>query len=151
MRYDEFRDRLQDHLRAAGLFFKDVDRPIEIIYLADTDRRWKVCIGRSAPQKADPLLRVREDRIPMEPLRRRPCVHLRRGPPHGIARDECHDDVVFLADEAPLPRRPPGSLRRRSGFTSCVPAGRAAPSLSRKQPRHPIDQGIERYGLDPIP
>ena len=55
MRYDEFRDRLQDCLREAGLFFKDVDRPIETVDLGDTDRRWKVYIGRSAPQKADPF------------------------------------------------------------------------------------------------
>ena len=55
MRYDEFRDRLQDCLSEAGLFFKDVDRPIETVNLADTDRRWKVYIGRSAPQKAEPF------------------------------------------------------------------------------------------------
>ena len=30
MRYDEFRDRFQDCLGDAGLFFKDVDRPIEL-------------------------------------------------------------------------------------------------------------------------
>lgn len=55
MRYDGFRDRLQDCLREAGLFLPLADRPIETVDLAITGRRWKVYIGRSAPQKADPF------------------------------------------------------------------------------------------------
>jgi hypothetical protein len=55
MRYDEFCDRLQECLCEAGLFFQHADRPIETIDLANSDRRWKVYIGRSAPQKADPF------------------------------------------------------------------------------------------------
>jgi hypothetical protein len=55
MRYDEFRDRLQDALRRAGLFFQPVDRPTETIDLANTGRRWKAYIWRSAPQSAEPF------------------------------------------------------------------------------------------------
>jgi len=40
MRYDEFRDQLQDALHETGLFSKYVDRPTETIDLASADWRW---------------------------------------------------------------------------------------------------------------
>jgi hypothetical protein len=40
-RYAEFRDRLEDALQEAGLFFHDADRRVETIDLADTVRGWK--------------------------------------------------------------------------------------------------------------
>lgn len=55
MRYDEFRDRLQDALGDAGLLFRNGDRPVETIDLANTNRRWKIYIWRSAPQSAEPF------------------------------------------------------------------------------------------------
>lgn len=55
MRYDEFRDQLQDALHAAGLFVEHVDRPIETIDLASTDRRWKVYVMRDAPESVEPF------------------------------------------------------------------------------------------------
>ena len=48
MRYAEFRDRLEDALREAGLIFHH-DRRVETIDLADTVRSWKVFAGTAAP------------------------------------------------------------------------------------------------------
>lgn len=55
MRYNEFRDQLQDALRQAGLLFRHLDRPIEIIDLGSTDRRWKLYVWRSGPQSPEPF------------------------------------------------------------------------------------------------
>lgn len=55
MRYAEFRDELEDALQEAGLFLHSVDRPVETIELANTVRRWKVCIYRTAPRSAEPF------------------------------------------------------------------------------------------------
>ncbi len=55
MRYAEFRDRLEDALQEAGLFFHDADRRVETIDLADTVRSWKVYVRRAAPRSAQPF------------------------------------------------------------------------------------------------
>ena len=55
MRYDEFRDCLQEALREAGLFFPHADRPAETIDVVTTERRWRVFIFRNAPQQAEPF------------------------------------------------------------------------------------------------
>ena len=55
MRYAEFRDRLEDALQEAGLFFQDVDRRVETIDLAHTARRWKVHVFGAALPSADPF------------------------------------------------------------------------------------------------
>jgi hypothetical protein len=55
MLYAEFRDQLEDALQKAGLFFHGVDWPVETIDLADTARRWKVCIFRAALGSAEPF------------------------------------------------------------------------------------------------
>lgn len=55
MRYAEFRDRLEDALQEAGLFFQDADRRVETIDLADTVRSWKVSVWRAAPPGAEPF------------------------------------------------------------------------------------------------
>jgi len=55
MRYDEFRDQLQDALHEAGLFSKHVDRPTEVIDLASADRRWKIYVYRDAPESVKPF------------------------------------------------------------------------------------------------
>ena len=55
MRYAEFRDRLEDALRAAGLFFRDADRRVETIDVADTVRSWKVSVWRATPPSAEPF------------------------------------------------------------------------------------------------
>ena len=55
MRYDEFRDRLQEALREAGLFLPHADRPTEPIDLGTTERRWRVFVFRNSPQKAEPF------------------------------------------------------------------------------------------------
>ena len=55
MRYAEFRDRLEDALQEAGLFFHDADRRVETIDLADTVRSWKGYVCRAAPQRAEPF------------------------------------------------------------------------------------------------
>ena len=55
MRYDEFRDQLQDALREAGLFLERVDHRIETIDLSTTGRRWKTFVWRSPPQRAEPF------------------------------------------------------------------------------------------------
>ncbi|MBI4473470.1 MAG: hypothetical protein HY646_12440 [Acidobacteria bacterium] len=54
MRYNEFRDRFQDALREAELFFQYGEQPIEIIDLASTSRRWKLYIRLSA-QNPEPF------------------------------------------------------------------------------------------------
>lgn len=55
MRYADFRDRLEDALQEAGLFFHDADRRVETIDLADTVRGWKVHVCRAAPRSAEPF------------------------------------------------------------------------------------------------
>jgi hypothetical protein len=45
MRYDEFRDQLEDALRAAGLF---AHNPVETIELSGTGRCWKAYVLRSS-------------------------------------------------------------------------------------------------------
>lgn len=55
MRYAEFRDRLEDALQEAGLFFHDADRRAETIDLADTVRSWKAYVRRAAPLSAEPF------------------------------------------------------------------------------------------------
>ena len=52
MRYAEFRDRLEDALQEAGLFFHDADRRAETIDLADTVRSWKAYVRSAAPLSA---------------------------------------------------------------------------------------------------
>lgn len=55
MRYEEFRDRLEKALEEAGLLFREVDRRVETIELADTVRSWKVYVWRTTPQSAEPF------------------------------------------------------------------------------------------------
>jgi hypothetical protein len=55
VRYDEFRDRLEDALQDAGFFFRHADRRVETIDLANTVRSWKVHVYRTAPLSADPF------------------------------------------------------------------------------------------------
>jgi hypothetical protein len=55
VRYAEFRDRLEDALQEAGLFFHDADRRAETIDLADTVRSWKAYVRRAAPLSAEPF------------------------------------------------------------------------------------------------
>ena len=55
MRYDEFRDQLQDALHETGLFSKYVDRPTEVIDLASADWRWEVFVYRDAPESVNPF------------------------------------------------------------------------------------------------
>jgi len=55
MRYDEFRDQLQEALQDVGLFLQRIGNPIETIELSGTGRRWKVYISRSSPPNAEPF------------------------------------------------------------------------------------------------
>ena len=55
MRYDEFRDQLQDALQDVDLFLQRIGNPIETIELSGTRRRWKVYISRSSPPNAEPF------------------------------------------------------------------------------------------------
>ena len=55
MRYDEFRDRLQEALRETGLFFQHVGLPAETMDLAGASRRWEVYVRRSASQNPEPF------------------------------------------------------------------------------------------------
>lgn len=55
MRYAEFRDRLEDALQGAGLFFQNADRRVETIDLAHTARSWKVHVFGAALPSADPF------------------------------------------------------------------------------------------------
>jgi hypothetical protein len=55
MRYAEFRDRLEDALQEAGLFFAHADRRVETIDLDDAGRSWKVYVHRVTPQSAEPF------------------------------------------------------------------------------------------------
>jgi hypothetical protein len=55
VRYAEFRDRLEDALQAAGLFFRDADRRVETIDFSDTVRSWKITVWRAAPRSAEPF------------------------------------------------------------------------------------------------
>lgn len=55
MRYAEFRDRLEDALHEAGIFFHRADRRVETIELADSVRRWEAPVWREAPPSADPF------------------------------------------------------------------------------------------------
>ena len=55
MRYDEFRDQLQDALRDAGLFLPHPYNPTETIDLSGTRRRWRLYVIRSSPPSAEPF------------------------------------------------------------------------------------------------
>ncbi len=55
MRYQEFRDRLQDALREAGLIqFGDI-YPTETVDISTMERRWSVVIGYAFRQAAEPF------------------------------------------------------------------------------------------------
>lgn len=55
MRYNEFRDRLQDALQEAKLFFHHADRVEETVALEATERHWEAYVWRSVPQRAEPF------------------------------------------------------------------------------------------------
>jgi hypothetical protein len=55
MRYDEFRDQLQDALRDVGLSLHSIGNPIETIDLSSSGRRWKMYISRSQQPNAEPF------------------------------------------------------------------------------------------------
>lgn len=55
VRYDEFRDRLQDALGRQGLSIHRVDRPKETIDLATTERRWRVFVFPLGSPRTEPL------------------------------------------------------------------------------------------------
>jgi hypothetical protein len=76
MRYNEFRNLLQDALGDAGLLFRNGDRPVEMIDLADTNRHWHVYIWRSGPQSAEPFnvsAKVSFDWSPVDTARAYTC------------------------------------------------------------------------------
>jgi type VI protein secretion system component VasA len=83
MRYAEFRDRLEDALQEAGLFFAHADRRVETIDLDDAGRSWKVYVHRVTPQSAEPFHVSAVIGFRVEPPRRRSRAHLRRRRPHG--------------------------------------------------------------------
>jgi len=55
MRYDEFRDRLQDALRGTGLFLQHAGLPSETMDLASASRRWEAYIRQPASQNSEPF------------------------------------------------------------------------------------------------
>jgi hypothetical protein len=55
MRYDEFRDQLQEALQDVGLFLQRIGNPVETIELSGMGRRWKVYILQSSPPNAEPF------------------------------------------------------------------------------------------------
>jgi hypothetical protein len=55
MRYEEFRDHLQNALCEAGLFLLSAVSATETIDLARTSRRWEGDIGRAALPEAEPF------------------------------------------------------------------------------------------------
>ena len=55
MRYDEFRDRLQDALRETGLSFQYAGLPTETLDLANTGRRWDVYVRRATLPDPEPF------------------------------------------------------------------------------------------------
>lgn len=55
MRYDEFRDQLQDALRDVGLFLPHTYNPAETIDLSGTQRRWRLYVIRSVPPTVEPF------------------------------------------------------------------------------------------------
>jgi hypothetical protein len=116
MRYDEFRDRLQDCLREAGLFFQHADRPSETIDLVDSDRRWMVYIGRSAPQKADPFFVSAKIGF--------------RWDPFAAARSyTCEEDLLteLLGRKEPSPKTKPRLLRVDLDLYATLPYGSTTP------------------------
>jgi len=55
MRYDEFRDRLQDALRGTGLFLQHAGLPSETMDLAAASRRWEAYIRQPSSQNSEPF------------------------------------------------------------------------------------------------
>ncbi len=55
MRYDEFRDRLQDALRGTGLFLQHAGLPSETMDLAAASRRWEAYIRQPSAQNSEPF------------------------------------------------------------------------------------------------
>lgn len=55
MRYDEFRDRLEEALQEAKVYVGGADRRIESIDIDNSVRRWKVFVWRAAPRSAEPF------------------------------------------------------------------------------------------------
>jgi hypothetical protein len=54
MRYDEFRDQLQDALRAAGLLI-GVESPSETVDIESMDRNWQVYVWRGERKSTEPF------------------------------------------------------------------------------------------------
>ena len=55
MRYDEFRDRLQNALREAGLFFQYAGPAAETMELANASLRWECYVRRATLQDSEPF------------------------------------------------------------------------------------------------
>jgi hypothetical protein len=55
MRYAEFRDELEGALVGAGLLFREGDRRVETIDLADTGRTWTARLLRLSPRRVEPF------------------------------------------------------------------------------------------------
>lgn len=55
MRYDEFRDRLEDALREAGLLLQQAGLPAETIDVGGAARHWEVYLLHSSPQDPAPF------------------------------------------------------------------------------------------------
>jgi hypothetical protein len=55
MRYDEFRDKLQDALQRVGLFHQRISNPSETIEISGTGRRWKLYVMQSSPPEVEPF------------------------------------------------------------------------------------------------
>jgi hypothetical protein len=76
MRYAEFRDRLQNALRGAGVFFHDVGAE-KTIELTDTVRRWKGRILMTLPGP-EPFHVAANLAFKWSPVLRRPRIHARK-------------------------------------------------------------------------
>ncbi len=108
MRYDQFRDRLQNALGEAGLFVQHVDRAIETVDVARMSRRWRVYLWRSAQQSAEPFhvsAKVTFDWSPIESARADTCdlVHALLGRRQSLAMTNRRWVRIDLALHATLP------------------------------------------------
>ena len=55
MRYDEFRDQLQEALYQVRLAARNFSRPLETVDVASTERRWQVYLWQTGQPGAEPF------------------------------------------------------------------------------------------------
>jgi hypothetical protein len=116
MRYDEFRDRLQDALRETGLLFRQTGRMAENIDVAGADRHWEIFLLHSPAR--DPA-----------PFNVSARVAFAWDPVNAARANTCEEDLLtaVLGRKQRYPKTQPRWTRVDLGLYATLPYGSPTP------------------------